>query len=85
MIQEPIFFDFSIASKTWDLNMASRGRTYTVAEVIEAIFLNGDSERDENNSDSDSEPRTGGSVGWAPGCHAGGREFNSGRTNTQGL
>ena len=43
--------------------MASRGRTYTVAEVIEAIFLNGDSERDENNSDSDSEPRTGGSVG----------------------
>ena len=29
--------------------------------------------------------RTGGSVGWAPGCHAGGREFNSGRTNTQGL
>ena len=21
----------------------------------------------------------------APGCHAGGREFNSGRTNTQGL
>lgn len=35
--------------------MASRGRTYTVAEVIEAIFLNGDSEGDENNSDSDSE------------------------------
>ena len=29
--------------------------------------------------------RTGGSVGLAPGCHAGGREFNSGRTNTQGL
>ena len=28
---------------------------------------------------------TGGSVGWAPGSHAGGREFNSGRTNTQGL
>ena len=27
----------------------------------------------------------GGSVGWAPDCHAGGREFNSGRTNTQGL
>ena len=27
--------------------------------------------------------RTGGSVGWAPGCHAGGREFDSGRTNTQ--
>ena len=30
-------------------------------------------------------PRTGGSVGWAPGCCAGGREFNSRRTNTQGL
>ena len=28
---------------------------------------------------------TGGSVGWASGCRAGGREFNSGRTNTQGL
>ena len=26
-----------------------------------------------------------GSVGWASGCHAGGREFDSGRTNTQGL
>ena len=30
-------------------------------------------------------PRTGGSVSWAAGCYAGGREFNSGRTNTQGL
>ena len=30
-------------------------------------------------------PRTGGSVGWASGCYAGGREFNSGWTNTQGL
>ena len=30
-------------------------------------------------------PRTGGSVGWAPDCHAGGREFDSGWTNTQGL
>ena len=29
--------------------------------------------------------RTDGSVGWASGCHAGGREFDSGRTNTQGL
>jgi len=29
--------------------------------------------------------RSGGSVGWAMACHAGGREFNSGRTNTQGL
>ena len=28
---------------------------------------------------------TGGSVGWASGCRAGGREFNSGWTNTQGL
>ena len=28
---------------------------------------------------------TGGSVGWASGCRAGGREFNSGRTNIQGL
>ena len=27
-------------------------------------------------------PRTGGSVDWASGCHAGGREFDSGRTNT---
>ena len=27
----------------------------------------------------------GGSVGWASGCRAGGREFDSGRTNTQGL
>ena len=25
------------------------------------------------------------SVGWASGCHAGGREFDSGQTNTQGL
>ena len=31
------------------------------------------------------ETRTGGSVGWASGCHAGGREFDSGRTITQGL
>ena len=31
------------------------------------------------------ELRTGGSVGWASGCHVGGREFDSGRTNTQGL
>ena len=31
------------------------------------------------------EPRTGGSVSWASGCHAGGREFDPGRTNTQGL
>ena len=30
-------------------------------------------------------PRTGGSVGWASGCHAGGREFDSDRTNTQRL
>ena len=30
-------------------------------------------------------PCTGDSVGWAPGCQAGGREFNSGLTNTQGL
>ena len=30
-------------------------------------------------------PRTGGSVGWARVCPAGGREFDSGRTNTQGL
>ena len=29
--------------------------------------------------------RTGGSVGRASGCHAEGREFDSGRTNTQGL
>ena len=28
---------------------------------------------------------TGGSVGWASGCHGGGREFDSVRTNTQGL
>jgi len=35
--------------------MASRGRWYTSAEVMEAIFLNSDSERDENNSNSDSE------------------------------
>ena len=26
-----------------------------------------------------------GSVGWASGCHAGGRDFDSGQTNTQGL
>ena len=30
-------------------------------------------------------PRIGSSVGWASGYHAGGREFNSDRTNTQGL
>ena len=30
-------------------------------------------------------PRTGGSVGCASGCHVAGREFDSGRTNTQGL
>ena len=30
-------------------------------------------------------PRTGSSVDWASGCHAGGREFDSGRNNTQGL
>ena len=30
-------------------------------------------------------PRTGGSVAGASGCHAGGREFCSGRTDTQGL
>ena len=30
-------------------------------------------------------PRTGGSVSWASGCYAGGREFDSGWTNTQGL
>ena len=29
--------------------------------------------------------RTGGSVGWASGCYAGGREFDSGRTITQAL
>ena len=29
--------------------------------------------------------KTGGSVGWVSGCHAGGREFDPGRTNTQGL
>ena len=29
--------------------------------------------------------RTGGTIGWAPGCHAGGREFDSSWTNTQGL
>ena len=28
---------------------------------------------------------SGGSFGWASGCHAEGREFDSGRTNTQGL
>ena len=31
------------------------------------------------------QPRTDGSVGWASGCHAEDREFDSGRTNTQGL
>ena len=30
-------------------------------------------------------PCTGGSVGRALGCHGGGREFDSSRTNTQGL
>ena len=30
-------------------------------------------------------PRTGGSVVWASGCHAEGREFDSGRTITHGL
>ena len=35
--------------------------------------------------DGSDQLRTDGSVGWASGCHAGGREFNSGRTNTQGL
>ena len=30
-------------------------------------------------------PRTGGSVGWASGCHAGGCDFDSDRTNTQGV
>ena len=29
--------------------------------------------------------KTGGLVGWASGCHAGGRKFDSGRTNTKGL
>ena len=29
--------------------------------------------------------RNGGSVGWASGCHAGRREFDSDRTNIQGL
>ena len=29
--------------------------------------------------------RTSSAVGWVSGCHAGGREFDSGRTNTQGL
>ena len=32
-----------------------------------------------------SHPLTGGSVGCATVCPAGGREFKSGRTNTQGL
>ena len=27
------------------------------------------------------QPRTDGSFGWASGCHAGGREFDSGRTS----
>ena len=30
-------------------------------------------------------PRTGGSVSWASDCHAGGGEFDSSRTITQGL
>ena len=30
-------------------------------------------------------PRTGGSVGGTSGCHAGGREFDPGRTSAQGL
>ena len=30
-------------------------------------------------------PHTGGSVGWASGCYAGGHEFDSDWTNTQGL
>ena len=30
-------------------------------------------------------PRTDSSVDWTSGCHAEGREFNSGQTNTQGL
>ena len=30
-------------------------------------------------------PHTGGSVGWASGCHTGGREFDAGQTITQGL
>ena len=30
-------------------------------------------------------PRSGGLVGSATGCHAGGRGFDSGWTNTQGL
>ena len=30
-------------------------------------------------------PRTDSSVGWASGCRAGGRELNSGRTNSQVL
>ena len=42
-------------------------------------------QREQREDQSSSTPRTGGSVGWAQGCHAGGREFNSGRTNTQGL
>ena len=28
---------------------------------------------------------TGGAVGWAPGCHAGGLDFGPSQTNTQGL
>ena len=32
-----------------------------------------------------SHPRTSGSDGWASCCHAGGCEFNSSQTNTQGL
>ena len=35
--------------------------------------------------DGSDQPPTDGSGGWASGCHAGGREFNSGWTNTQGL
>ena len=36
-------------------------------------------------STDSSVPRTDSSVDWTSGCHAEGREFNSGRTNTQGL
>ena len=48
-------FDFSIASATRDFNMASRERWYTTTEAMESIFLNSDSERDENSSNSDGE------------------------------
>ena len=53
--QEKIFFDFSIASETQDFNMVSRERWHTTTEAMESIFLNSDSERDENSSNSDSE------------------------------